>query len=130
MGKPSEWAWGRLHHGYFEHALTGVNCDGGFDVGPLPKGGSASTPMHAGYRPSDFRVTAGASFRMVIDVGDWDQSVCINAPGQSGNPHSPHYSDLAPLWATGRYVPMLYSREALTGQARGKLTLVPAPECL
>ena len=87
----SGWAWGRLHHGYFEHALSGLAGSDrhNLDVGPLPKGGSGSTPMHAGYRPGDFRVIAGASVRIVMDVGDWDRSVCINAPGQSGDPRSP-----------------------------------------
>ena len=66
--------------------------------------------MNAAYRLSDFRVTTGASFRMVIDVGNWDNSRAINAPGQSGDPRSPHYGDLAPLWAAGEYVPLLYFR--------------------
>ena len=86
--------------------------------------------MHAGYRPGDFRVTAGASFRMVVDVGEWDRGVCINAPGQSGDPRSPHYRDLAPLWAEGRYVPMLYTRRAVEAQARSRLVLQPAEKAL
>ena len=55
----------------------------------------------------------GASVRIVVDVGDWDQSRWINAPGQSGDPRSPHYRDLAPLWADGHYVPLLYTRAAV-----------------
>lgn len=126
---PAAWAWGRLHQGYFEHPLTPLTGDGRFDIGPLPKGGSASTPMHAGYRPSDFRLIAGASVRVVIDVGDWDQSMCINAPGQSGDPRSPHYADLAPLWASGKYVPLLYSRERIDQAASLRIELVPtAPQ--
>jgi penicillin amidase len=50
---------------------------------------------------------------MVLDVGNWDQSRAINTPGQSGNPYSAHYRDLAPLWAAGEYVPLLYSRDAV-----------------
>jgi penicillin amidase len=124
----SGWAWGRLHHGYFEHALSGLAGSDrhNLDVGPLPKGGSGSTPMHAGYRPGDFRVIAGASVRIVMDVGDWDRSVCINAPGQSGDPRSPHYRDLAPLWAAGDYVPMLYSTQAIEAAAEYRIQLVPA----
>ena len=38
---------------------------------------------------------------MVLDVGDWDNSRVINTPGQSGDPASPHYGDLFPLWAEG-----------------------------
>ncbi|WP_244470743.1 penicillin acylase family protein [Microvirga massiliensis] len=65
-------------------------------VGRLTMGGSAFSPFAATYRAMDFRVTAGASFRIVLDVGNWDQSVTINTPGQSGDPFSPHYRDLAP----------------------------------
>jgi len=118
------WEWGKLHHGFFEHPLGDIVSDMK-SVGPLPKGGSGSTPMNAGYRMSDFRVTSGASFRMVADVGDWDASLCINAPGQSGDPRSKHYDDLAPLWAAGEYVPLLYSREAVDAAAELVIRLAP-----
>jgi penicillin amidase len=120
---PSAWAWGRLHHGAFPHPLERVADLTG--VARLPKGGSGSTPMAANYRLSDFKVTHGASFRMVVDVGNWDASRAINAPGQSGDPRSPHYADLAPLWAAGAYVPMLYSREAVDAATETRIRLVP-----
>jgi len=121
------WAWGRLHHGFFEHALSPVASEGtpALDVGPLPKGGSAASPMHAGYRAGDYRVIAGASVRIVVDVGEWDKSRCINAPGQSGDPRSPHYGDLAPLWAKGEYVPLLYGRESVDRETRTLIRLTP-----
>ncbi len=121
---PATWAWGRLHHGYFEHPLSSVQ-PGMRDVGPLAKGGSGSTPMAAGYRMSDFRVITGASFRMVVDVGNWDNSRTINAPGQSGDPASPHYDDLAPIWAAGEYVPMLYSTAAVDAACSLRIKLEP-----
>jgi acyl-homoserine lactone acylase PvdQ len=37
------------------------------------------------------------------DLSNWDNSVAVNVPGQSGQPTSPHYSDLLPLWSEGRY---------------------------
>ncbi len=125
--EPAGWQWGRLHHGYFEHPLTPVLSAPGAirDVGPLAKGGSGATPMAAAYRPSDFRLTSGASFRMVLDVGAWDNSTCINTPGQSGDPRSKHYDDLAPLWAAEQYVPMLYSREAVDAAAETVIGLTP-----
>ena len=125
---PARWRWGALHHGFFEHGLSILALPAAprMDVGPLPKGGSGSTPMHTGYRPSDFRITHGASVRLVMDVGEWDNSVCINAPGQSGDPRSPHYGDLAPEWAKGEYVPMLYSARAHRAQITRRIKLVPA----
>ncbi len=120
---PAHWAWGRLHHGAFPHPLGRVTDLPGVDR--LPKGGSGSTPMAATYRLSDFKVTNGASFRMVVDVGNWDASRCINAPGQSGDPRSPHYADLAPLWAKGEYVPMLYSKDAVDRHTEQVIRLKP-----
>jgi penicillin amidase len=124
---PKGWRWGALHHGYFEHPLTAAVPGGGgwHDVGPLPKGGSGSSVMNTRYRPTDYRLVAGASFRMVLDVGNWDGSWFINAPGQSGDPRSPHYDDLAPLWASRRYLPLLYSRDAVDAAAELRITLTP-----
>ena len=122
---PAAWRWGRLHHGYFEHALSATAGRPALDVGPFAKGGSGSTPMHTGYRLNDFRIIHGASFRLVVDVGAWDNSVCMNSPGQSGDPRSPHYRDLAPLWAKGEYVPLPYSREAVDAAAERRIVLTP-----
>lgn len=127
---PSGWKWGNLHHGYFTHAVGAV--DGGasglnWDVGPVPVGGGDSTPMNTMYRFNDFRVVLGASVRLVIDVGGWDNCVCINAPGQSGDPRSKHYGDLVSAWSRGEYVPMLYSHEAVDKVAEMRMTLVPSP---
>ncbi|SEQ19442.1 penicillin amidase [Faunimonas pinastri] len=126
---PARWRWGDLHQGYFAHALSATSRpagDEGFDVGPFEKGGTDSTPMNALYRTSDFRVTLGASVRVVVDVGGWDNSRCINAPGQSGDPASPHYGNLAAAWAEGSYVPLLYSPEAIDEAAETQFVLRPA----
>ena len=129
LGKEAaQWRWGKLHHAYFEHSLAGfaqAEDRPVLDVGPFPHGGSSSTPMHTGYRLPDFRTTHGASVRIVVDVGEWDQSRWINAPGQSGDPRSAHYRDLAPIWAQGGYVPMLYSRAAIDEAASHIMTLQP-----
>ncbi len=128
-GDAGAWAWGKLHQGYFAHALTALKSTTNAKemiVGPLPKGGGDSTPMMAAYRPADFRVYLGASVRIVVDVGEWDKSQWINSPGQSGDPRSPHYGDLAPLWAKGEYVPMLYSQEAIAKVVEHRIVLAPA----
>ena len=54
-----------------------------------------------------------------------DGSVWINSPGQSGDPRSPHYRDLAPIWARGEYVPMLYSKEAVAAATERRIVLTP-----
>jgi penicillin G amidase len=81
--------------------------------------------MNTTYRLNDFRAIVGASVRMVIDVGGWDNSRCINAPGQSGDPRSPHYADLAMYWSRGETVPLLYSAEAIAAAAGLEMELRP-----
>jgi penicillin amidase len=125
---PTDWAWGKLHHAQFVHALAPLADDATraqLTVGRLAMGGSAFSPRAAAYRPSDFSIISGASFRMVLDVGNWDQSVTINTPGQSGDPYSAHYRDLAPLWAGGEYIPLLYSRAAVEHAASELFRLTP-----
>ena len=51
--------------------------------------------------------------------------MCINAPGQSGDPRSPHYGDLAVTWAKGEYVPLLYSRARIEPEIVTRIALVP-----
>lgn len=121
---PAAWRWGDLHHGWFDHALTPLGA--GFDLGPWPKGGGNTSIMLAHHEASDYRVRIGASVRMVIDVGGWDNSLWINAPGQSGMQNSPHLADLAPLWAAGQYVPLAYSETAVAAATVQMITLLPA----
>ena len=122
-------AWGKLYDGQFEHALAPLADNptrAQMTVGRLARGGSAFSPFAVSYRAMDFRVTSGASFRMVLDLGDWDQSVTVNTPGQSGDPFNAHYRDLAPVRAAGEYVPLTYSREAVERVAREAVRLTPS----
>jgi penicillin amidase len=48
-----------------------------------------------------------------------------NVPGESGDPESPHYGDLIDEWASGRYHPMPYTRQAVESAAAERLRLVP-----
>ena len=125
----TSWGWGRLHHATFEPAIA-VLADrelrAQISVGPLEIPGSASTPRAQAYRPTDFSVIAGASVRMVMDVGAWDDSVVVNTPGQSDDPMSAHYRDLFPMWAEGSYVPLRFSRAAVERDAEDHIRLTPA----
>lgn len=125
---PKAWQWGKLHTAVFNHPLDPLLDNAArqrYDVNAGPIGGSSFTPMNTSYRNSDYQLTAGASFRMVLDVGNWDASRVVNAPGQSGNPASPHYRDLAQMWARGDYFPLLYTRKAVEKETREKVELVP-----
>jgi penicillin amidase len=122
------WRWGNLQKTYFAHPFSKM-LDGAskpqFDIGPLSRGGSANTVNQSSYRLTDFVQFNGASFRIVVDVGNWDNSRAINAPGQSGDPASPHYRDLADKWAKGEYFPLLYSKEAVEANTLQRFDLLP-----
>jgi penicillin amidase len=125
---PKGWSWGGLHQAEFIHALAPLATPdqrAAMKAGPTPMAGTGLSPMAATWRAEDFRVTAGASFRMVLDVGDWDRSRTINTPGQSGDPASPHFRDLFPLWVKGDYVPLLYSRAAVEAATETVIRLTP-----
>lgn len=123
------WRWGRLHTNLVQHPFSGLVEPAErarIDVGPLAAGGSGYTVNASGYR-ADFRQTGGPSFRVVVDVGNWDASVAVNHPGQSGDPASPHYRDLAELWSNGEYFPLLYTRPAIEKATLRRIRLVPEP---
>ena len=124
----STWHWGRLHQIAFEPAtaaLTDRLLRAQMSLPAVELAGSADSPRAAAFGDTDFSVEAGASVRIVLDVGEWDHSMAINTPGQSGDPDSPHYRDLLPLWAAGNYVPLLFSRSAVEQAAEEILDLTP-----
>jgi penicillin amidase len=125
---PAAWRWDKLHQVLLAHPLANAADEATrsrLDVGPFPKQGGSDTVNVSSYDPATFRQIGGPSFRVVIDVGDWDNSRAINTPGQSGDPASPHYRDLAPLWLKGEYFPLLYTRAKVEAAAVQRIELVP-----
>lgn len=123
---PASWRYDRLHKARFVHSLSPLANQldrSQLEVGPLSMEGAWSSPLASSF--ANGRLVAGASFRMVLDVGNWDASQAINTPGQSGDPWSPHYRDLAASWAHGRYFPLVYSRSAVEAQTTERLVLRP-----
>ncbi|WP_440711756.1 penicillin acylase family protein [Herbiconiux sp. YIM B11900] len=121
------WRWGAVHHGAFLNtALLGTEVPDDWQrLGPVERGGGPDTVGLTSYE-TGFRQVMGSSFRMVLDVGDWDASLVLNGPGQAGDPRSPHYSDHLAAWAKGEGFPMAYSREAVNAAAAHRIWLRPA----
>ena len=126
----SKWAWGRIHSVVFHNSLESIpQMKPIVDLGPIPRPGDESTINATGGArrgQSVFYQTGGATWRQILDVGEWDKSVMVNSPGESGVPGSRHYSDLMPLWDQGRYIPMLYSRSAVEQHVSAREVLDPA----
>ncbi|HEV8198013.1 MAG TPA: penicillin acylase family protein [Gemmatimonadales bacterium] len=117
-GNPGAWHWGDVHQALFKHPLTAA-----FDLAPVARGGDANTVNSTA--GADFRQTHGASYRIVIDFANFDNSTATNVPGQSGQPGSEYYGNLLPLWGEGKYFPLLYSRAAVERGTAHLLRLTP-----
>lgn len=124
----SGWSWGRLHSAHVRHPLSPVLTSLPWDqlaAGPLPQQGSGDTVCNTLYA-SGFRQVHGATFRVVIDVGSWDESRAMNAPGQSGQLDGHKSTSLFEPWMRGESFPLLYSRAAVQDATEHVITLRPA----
>ncbi len=106
-----DWAhverWDEVHKARFPHpVLSGLPLFDRLYTVEAPMGGDGSTVnvAHFSFRNDNFSVSHAASLRAIYDFSDLDSSQFIHAPGQSGHPLSPHYSDLAPMWAAGDFI--------------------------
>jgi penicillin amidase len=126
-GDEKDWSWGRLHTTTFRHPLAalGPAYAKAFDLGPVPRPGDAFT-INAATHAANFEHTSGATYRHVLDLADWDRGMATSAPGQSGQPGSPHYADLLPLWQKGEYFPLAFSRARVEAVTRHRLRLTPS----
>jgi penicillin G amidase len=105
----AQWRYGRMHDRDFPHPFVKE-----FDLPTVERSGGN------GAVGAD-----GASYREIMDTANWDRSVVTNVPGQSGQPESPYYSNLLPLWDRGEYFPMVYSRARVDQEAAHRLMLKP-----
>jgi penicillin amidase len=106
---PAQWRWGRINRSEFPHSLVRA-----FDIPAVERTGGAGTVA-----------AVGATYRQIIDFADFSRSVATNTPGQSGQPGSPYYGNLAKSYADQQYFPLLYQRNAVEAQAQHTLTLSP-----
>jgi penicillin amidase len=123
---PEQWSWGKLHTLSFRHPLDEQpGAKNLLDPASVGRPGDENTVNATGFPEDSWQQISGASYREILDTSDWDQSLAVNAPGQSGQPGSPHYSDLLILWNDGQYFPLLYSQKAVEREAADRLVLEP-----
>lgn len=107
---PAGWLWGEVHQAQFRHLLwSRVPILGDLlGASPATDGGdytvNRATPR-TGITDTDFDFpnVHGAGIRAVYDLSNLDNSLFNTALGQSGNPFSEHYQNLAQSWADGVY---------------------------
>jgi len=121
------WRWGALHRARFAGRLAIIpDLTDLFTAGEVELGGDEQTINQGLFEPGwSYRVVVAPSWRQIIDVSDWDASIGVHAPGQSGHPASPHFRDLVELWARGEHHPLPFSRAAVETAAETTLRLLP-----
>ena len=123
----SAWQYGQAayHSATLRHPLgTAVDAStrAVLEAGPLPRGGYGSTVNQTGNGSNQ---TSGASFRIIIDTGDWDRAVGMNTPGQSGDTRSRFYRNLFEYWANDDFFPVFYSRNKIEEVTAVRMNLLP-----
>jgi penicillin amidase len=128
---PAKWpTWGELHGATFRNATLGESGIGPiealFNRGPFVTGGGEGIVNATGWTVGEsFEVDWLPSMRMIVDLGDLSNSLTVHTTGESGHAYHPHYDDMAPLWASVEYYPMLWDEQAVISNAEGHLYLVP-----
>ena len=126
----SRWRWEDAHVAEFGHRIFQDQAPFSwwFD-NSIGNGGGRYTVNAAGFRFSEavrpFVQNHGPAMRAVYDMNALDESLFIISSGQSGNPLSPHYSDLVERWRDHRPFTIPTERAAVEAARRDRLVLVP-----
>lgn len=124
-GAPARLRWGDHHRARMSHFLLGrlpllrdffmVDVETGGDDFTVNRASPSRDPKHR------FQQVHGPGLRAVLDLADLDASGFIIVPGQSGNPLSPHFDDLAEAWGDGEMLQLV----APVGAETPRLVLNP-----
>ncbi len=122
-----DWRYGqeKFKHIKIVHPIGGIvnnETANKLNLRTLPRGGNAYTPGSTGGNNNQ---SSGASFRIIVNTGNWDESIASNTPGQSGDPDSPFYKNLYEDWAKDKYFPLYYSKEKIKSVTYKQTILLP-----
>ena len=74
-----------------------------------------------------FAARVASTFRFAVDTAALDEALVSLAPGQSGHPGHPHFSDGVERWREGRPQLLAASTLLVEESSRALLRLEPAP---
>lgn len=126
----AKWNWGDLHAAIFRNGTLGESgvflIEDLFNRGPFPVGGGEAIVNATGWSVKDgYETNWLPSMRMIVDLGDLDNSLTVHTTGQSGHAFHEHYDDMAPLWAGVEYYPMWWEQASVVDDSEGHLKLIP-----
>jgi penicillin amidase len=130
-GDPAKWpAWGAVHTATFRNGTLGKSgiapIEGLFNRGPFQVSGGKSIVNATAWNAAEgYEVTNIPSMRMIVDLGNLDNSLTVHSTGESGHAYAPHYYDMVDLWRNIQYYPMLWGQGAVTAAAVEHLRLIP-----
>lgn len=125
--KTDDWVYGQdgYKHIKVKHPLEEIVNDSIYKIlsfKKYPRGGNGYT---VGATGSNLSQSHGATFKVIIDTKDWDNSLASNSPGQSGDPSSLFYRNLYKDWAEDKYFNLLYSKEKIESNLHSRETFYP-----
>jgi penicillin amidase len=126
----SKWKWGEMHVSTFRNGTLGQSGIGPiealFNRGPYPTSGGAAIVNATSWSVKDgYETNWLPSMRMIVDLGNLNNSVTVHTTGESGHAYHKHYDDMTPMWANIQYYPMLWNETSVTQNTEGHLVLQP-----
>ncbi len=105
----TRWKWGAINRSTFPHPLVAA-----YDLPAAQREGGGGT-VHA----------IGSVYQLITDFSNLNESLVTLAPGESGQPGSPFYSNMLDAWTRREHFRLAYTRAAVDANAKYRLTLRP-----
>ncbi|MGO1974749.1 MAG: penicillin acylase family protein [Propionibacteriaceae bacterium] len=125
------WEWGKLHRLTLEHQTLGQSgiapVEALFNRGDHQLGGGGGIVNALAWDASQpgYRIHAGPTMRMLVDLSDLDNSRWVNQTGVSGHPFHKHYDDQTALWANNELFEFVSSPARVEARTVDRLRLEP-----
>ncbi|MCP5365111.1 MAG: penicillin acylase family protein [Hyphomicrobiales bacterium] len=128
-GPHTQWRWGRVHIARFRNRIIDeIPLVGRYFGLAFPTDGGWDTINRGAYAVANgaepFAHVHGAGYRAVYDLASPERSRFMIATGQSGNPLSRYYTDLAPPWRDGQWIELFRQRRDVERGASANVTFL------
>ena len=124
----NNWTWGDLHTLTLSHGVMDnfplINSL--FNRGPFQTSGGSGIVNATGWRADQgYYVRNLPSMRMIVELGNLQNSLTMHTTGQSGHAYHPHYVDMTDPWRLIQYHPMHWERTSIETDSEAYLRMAP-----